>query len=311
MSVGAPYFNRFFIPVGLALLFLMAVAPALPWRKTTVEVMRGRLAVPAAVGVLVVVVCVLAGIHGIEPLLAFGLGGFAGASAGAGPGPVGPGRLPRRPEPVGPPGAGGAGRMAGPGGSGQRRHGGPHRGGGHRRRAGRRHLLPPPRGAHLSRGQSATFAGHTVTFVGTRQVTVPSHSAFEAVLRVDHGRFYPAISQFGSGTCGGHAGHRLQLEGRPLPDHRPIPSKGAAGPSAWWNSPWWPGCGWGRSWSAVGSILSAIPGRRRRPTDPVSAPVVSTAAPRPPTAGANHSREADLRPEPEADPLPVGAGDPT
>ena len=34
VAVGAPYFNRFFIPVGLALLFLMAVAPALPWRKT-------------------------------------------------------------------------------------------------------------------------------------------------------------------------------------------------------------------------------------------------------------------------------------
>jgi cytochrome c-type biogenesis protein CcmF len=30
LGVGAPYFNRFFVPVGLCLLFLMAVAPALP-----------------------------------------------------------------------------------------------------------------------------------------------------------------------------------------------------------------------------------------------------------------------------------------
>ena len=81
VAVGAPYFNRMFIPVGLGLLFLMAVAPALPWRKTTVEVMRRRLAVPAAVGVVVVVCCVLGGIHGVEPLLAFGLGAFAAASA--------------------------------------------------------------------------------------------------------------------------------------------------------------------------------------------------------------------------------------
>ena len=82
VSVGAPYFNRLIIPVGLGLLFLMAVAPALPWRKTTTEVLRGRLAAPAAIGVLVVVGCVAAGIHGIEPLLAFGLGAFAAASAG-------------------------------------------------------------------------------------------------------------------------------------------------------------------------------------------------------------------------------------
>ena len=144
VTVGAPYFNRFFIPVGLALLFLMAVAPALPWRKTTVEVMRVRLAVPAAVGVVVVVGCVLAGIHGIEPLLAFGLGGFAAASAGARPGAVGPGGLAVGPERRRHARAGRDGRVAGPGGPGQRRHGGPHRGGGHRRRPGRRHLVPPP-----------------------------------------------------------------------------------------------------------------------------------------------------------------------
>ncbi|HEY7916617.1 MAG TPA: cytochrome c biogenesis protein CcsA, partial [Acidimicrobiales bacterium] len=81
VGVGAPYFNRFFVPVGLGLLFLMAVAPALPWRKTSVAILRGRLAIPAAIGVAVVVVCTTAGIHGIEPLLAFGLGGFAAASA--------------------------------------------------------------------------------------------------------------------------------------------------------------------------------------------------------------------------------------
>ena len=30
VTVGAPYFNRLVVPVGLGLLFLMAVAPALP-----------------------------------------------------------------------------------------------------------------------------------------------------------------------------------------------------------------------------------------------------------------------------------------
>jgi len=59
----------------------------------------------------------------------------------------------------------------------------------------------------------------------------------------------------------------------------------------------------------VGSILSAIPGRRRRPTDPVSAPIVSTAAPSSPDDAAP-TRGGDPLPE-HADPLPVGAGDPT
>src|SRR5208282_2043495 len=63
-------------------LFLMAVAPVLPWRKTTMDVLRGRLAVPATIGVAVVVVCALAGLRGVEPLLVFGLGAFAASSAG-------------------------------------------------------------------------------------------------------------------------------------------------------------------------------------------------------------------------------------
>ena len=37
LSVGEPYFNRMTMPIGLALLFLMAVAPALPWRKASAE----------------------------------------------------------------------------------------------------------------------------------------------------------------------------------------------------------------------------------------------------------------------------------
>jgi cytochrome c-type biogenesis protein CcmF len=50
ISVGTPYFNRMTAPIGLALLFLMAVAPALPWRKAsascsgTAQVARGRVA---------------------------------------------------------------------------------------------------------------------------------------------------------------------------------------------------------------------------------------------------------------------------
>ena len=43
ISVGNPYFERMTMPIGFALLFLMAVAPALPWGGTTGATMAGRL----------------------------------------------------------------------------------------------------------------------------------------------------------------------------------------------------------------------------------------------------------------------------
>ena len=48
--VGAPYFDRLSMPIGIALLFMMAVAPALPWRKASTELLRDRLFWPAWCG---------------------------------------------------------------------------------------------------------------------------------------------------------------------------------------------------------------------------------------------------------------------
>ena len=48
--VGAPYFDRLSTPIGMALLFLMAVAPVLPWRKASTELLRERLFWPAWCG---------------------------------------------------------------------------------------------------------------------------------------------------------------------------------------------------------------------------------------------------------------------
>jgi cytochrome c-type biogenesis protein CcmF len=311
VAVGAPYFNRMFIPVGLGLLFLMAVAPALPWRKTTVEVMRRRLAVPAAVGVVVVVSCVLGGIHGVEPLLAFGLGAFAAASAtralvlstrgvwrGSRAAGAGPARalLSAWRGLVGRANGGmvvhiGVVLIAvGLAAAGAFRH--------------QQELV-------LVKGESGTVAGHTIQFVGTSSIVSPSHSELRAALRVDGGGvFYPAISEFGANT---------QAVGSPAIDSSlrddvyltiaNIPSKGTSWtflvvvqPLVVWM---WIGGGL----VAVGSVLSALPGRRRRPTDPVSAPVVALAGPVPP----EHEDPIDgpeVPSEEGADPLPVGAGDP-
>ena len=110
ISVGNPYFDRMTRPIGLALLFLMAVAPMLPWggesRRPPTELPRGRantsgqgnaaargagnplaltlsrrLLVPMWIGAAALVLAVVGGARGWAALLAFGLGGFAGGAA--------------------------------------------------------------------------------------------------------------------------------------------------------------------------------------------------------------------------------------
>jgi cytochrome c-type biogenesis protein CcmF len=77
VSVGEPYFDRMATPIGIALLFLMAVAPALPWRATGAEVLRKRLLVPAWVGAATMLVALAAGARGFSELITYGLAAFA------------------------------------------------------------------------------------------------------------------------------------------------------------------------------------------------------------------------------------------
>lgn len=81
ISVGNPYFERMTMPIGFVLLFLMAIAPVLPWRKASPGVLSDRLIWPAWMGVAAIVISVVVGARGWSPLLAFGLGGFAGGAA--------------------------------------------------------------------------------------------------------------------------------------------------------------------------------------------------------------------------------------
>ncbi len=79
--MGAPYFDRLSMPIGIVLLFLMAVAPVLPWRKASAELLSTRLFWPAWGGVAAIVFSVLVGADGWAPLVAFGLAGFAAGVA--------------------------------------------------------------------------------------------------------------------------------------------------------------------------------------------------------------------------------------
>ncbi len=82
IAVGRPYFDRMSMPIGLALLFMMSVAPLLPWRSTSLPTLRDRLLVPAWIGTITLVVAVAVGARGLAPLVGFALAGFAGGSAG-------------------------------------------------------------------------------------------------------------------------------------------------------------------------------------------------------------------------------------
>ena len=81
LSIGRPYFDRMTMPLGLALLFMMAIAPVLPWRKASGELLSQRLFWPAWAGAGALVLAVAVGARGLAPLVAFGLGGFAAGAA--------------------------------------------------------------------------------------------------------------------------------------------------------------------------------------------------------------------------------------
>jgi cytochrome c-type biogenesis protein CcmF len=52
ISVGAPFFNKVNIPLGLLLLFLTGVGPLLAWRKTSTESLKRNFGWPLAIGLV-------------------------------------------------------------------------------------------------------------------------------------------------------------------------------------------------------------------------------------------------------------------
>ena len=77
VSVGAPFFNRMTVPLCVALLFLIGVGPALPWRRATADQLRRGLVPPAAAAVLVAGLSVVFGVRAFYTVLAFAFGAFA------------------------------------------------------------------------------------------------------------------------------------------------------------------------------------------------------------------------------------------
>jgi cytochrome c-type biogenesis protein CcmF len=264
LSVGRPFFDRMTTPLGLALLTLMAIAPVLPWRKASTDVLRTRLFWPACLGVVCLVIPVLMGADGVAPVLAFGLGGFAAGSA-------------LRQLVL-------ATRRQGWRGLVGRANGGMivHLGiiviavalaaQTSYQRAGEFRLSP---------GETATFGGHRFTLVEQVVEETDAVRAIKARIRIDDGVVHaPARQQFlARGDIVPTPSVRTGLTEdiyltlvKPASDEDPTVTFGVRlMPLSLWL--------WiGGALLAVGTVLAAFPGRRRRPTDPVSAPVPSATA---------------------------------
>jgi len=77
MSVGGPYFDTMAVPIGVALLFLMGVGPALPWGRATKEQMVKALVPPAIGGFVVMGIGLVAGARNPWTVVALYFGGYA------------------------------------------------------------------------------------------------------------------------------------------------------------------------------------------------------------------------------------------
>jgi cytochrome c-type biogenesis protein CcmF len=77
VSVGAPFFNAMTLPLCMALLFLMGVGPALPWRRATPEQAKRKLTPPAIAAVVTALASVALGTRSFYAVLAFAFGAFA------------------------------------------------------------------------------------------------------------------------------------------------------------------------------------------------------------------------------------------
>jgi len=76
MSVGRPYFDRMSVPIGVCLLFVMGVGPALPWGRTTGRQLRSALLPPLLTAAALAVLGFVLDVRNTWTLLALFFGGF-------------------------------------------------------------------------------------------------------------------------------------------------------------------------------------------------------------------------------------------
>ena len=253
ISVGNPYFERMTMPIGFLLLFLMAIAPALPWGKTGSELLSRRLWWPAVFGTSAIVLGVVLGARGWAPTLAIGLAGFAVGGA------IRPLALTVKSKgPVGFFGRSSGGMVVHVG-------------------VAIVAVALAVSSSYLRQtefrfsdiGDSATFAGHELVFQGNE--VIEKQEKIETVVRVaiDGKVFTPAISIFPfSGQPIGTPSTRstwkddVQLSVLKVPETQDEPTvvRVTVQPLVWWL--------WvGGAVMAAGTIMASIPPRRKNKTE--------------------------------------------
>jgi cytochrome c-type biogenesis protein CcmF len=80
LSVGPPYFNSVFVPLGIALIGLAGIGPLISWKRMSKGAFTKMIRVPLALGLVTTVVLAIAGVRSTGALLAFGLCAFTAAS---------------------------------------------------------------------------------------------------------------------------------------------------------------------------------------------------------------------------------------
>ena len=63
VTVGAPFYNRVAVPIGLFLLFLTGVGPLLPWRATSLKAIKRNFVLPVIALWVTVIVCLAVGVR--------------------------------------------------------------------------------------------------------------------------------------------------------------------------------------------------------------------------------------------------------
>ncbi|MGD0730057.1 MAG: cytochrome c-type biogenesis CcmF C-terminal domain-containing protein [Terracidiphilus sp.] len=63
VTVGAPWYNRVAVPIGLFLLFLTGVGPLLPWRSTSLRAIRRNFVLPSVAMGATIIVCLAVGVR--------------------------------------------------------------------------------------------------------------------------------------------------------------------------------------------------------------------------------------------------------
>src|SRR3954447_11312051 len=71
VTVGAPFYNRVAVPIGLFLLFLTGIGPLLAWRSSSFKSIRKNLVWPTIVGAVTAILLTVGGIHFWEDQGAF------------------------------------------------------------------------------------------------------------------------------------------------------------------------------------------------------------------------------------------------